>query len=73
MKSTIHDPQSAVLSAVYFPFTFISPSLVEATSVCFDRLVVYQPPFGKHPQVLQPWVDTGFLELRSPLEKSIDK
>ncbi len=62
-----------MLSAVYFPFTFISPSLVEATSVCFDRLVVYQPPFGKPPQVLQPWVDTGFLELRSPLEKSIDK
>ncbi|UCG81476.1 MAG: hypothetical protein JSV60_04140, partial [Desulfobacterales bacterium] len=73
MKSTIRNPQSAMLSAVYFPFTFISPSLVEATSVCFDRLVVYQPPFAKPQQALQPWVDTGFLDLRSPLEKSIDK
>jgi hypothetical protein len=62
-----------ILSPVYFPFTFMSPLLVEAISLCFDRLVVYQPAFAKPQQALQPWVDTGVLDLRSPFESIIDK
>jgi hypothetical protein len=61
------------LSPVYFPFTFISPLLVQAISLCFDRLVVYQPAFAKPQQALQPWVDTGVLDIRSPFENVIDK
>jgi hypothetical protein len=42
-------------------------------SLCFDRLVVYQPAFAKPQGSLQPWVDSGLLELRSPFEKTVDK
>ena len=71
--SPIRTPHSAFCSPVYFPFTFISPLLVEAISLCFDRLVVYQPAFAKPQQALQPWVDTGVLDIRSPFENVIDK
>ena len=73
MKSAIRNPQSAIVSPVYFPFTFISPSLVEAMSLCFRRAVVYQPAYSKPQEALRPWMDRGFLDVRSPSEKVIDK
>ncbi len=66
-------PQSAIVSPVYFPFTFISPSLVEAMCLCFRRVVVYQPAYSKPQEALRPWMDRGFLDVRSPSEKVIDK
>jgi len=73
MKSKIQNPKSAILCPVYFPFTFVSPSLVEAMSLCFHRVVVYQPAYSKPQEALGPWMDRGFLEVRSPFEKVIDK
>lgn len=73
MKSRIQDPESRILSPVYFPFTFISLRLVEAMSLCFERLVCYKPAFTRPEQALQPWVDKGYLELRSPFENVIDR
>jgi len=61
------------LSATYFPFTFISPSLVEAMSLCFHRVVLYQPAHPRCHPALQPWINKGFLDLRSPFEKAINK
>ena len=66
-------PQSAILSQVYFPFTFISPSLVEAITLCFDRVVVYHPAHSKLQEALRPWIDRGFLDIRSPFEGVVDK
>jgi hypothetical protein len=73
MKSKIQDAKSAILCPVYFPFTFVSPSLVEAMSLCFHRVVVYQPAYSKPQEALGPWIERGFLEVRSPFEKVIDK
>ena len=73
IKSAIRNPQSAIVSPVYFPFTFVSPSLVEAMSLCFRRVVVYQPVYSKPKEALRPWIDGAFLDVRSPFEKVIDK
>ena len=72
-KSEIRNPKSEILSPVYFPFTFISPSLVEAMSLCFHGVVVYQPAYSKPQKDLRPWMDRGFVEIHSPFENVIDK
>jgi hypothetical protein len=72
-NSAFRTPHSAFLLPVYFPFTFISPSLLEAMSLCFHHLLLYQPAHAKRHPVLEPWIDKGFLDLRSPFEKVIDK
>jgi len=53
-----------LLTATYFPFTTISPSLVEALSSFLDRLVVFQPVGIEPADTLLPWVDQGFLDVR---------
>ncbi len=65
--------KSEIVSAVYFPFTFISPSLVELMSLCFHRVVVYHPAHSRPQKALLPWMERGFLNVRSPFEKVIDK
>ncbi len=64
---------SAIRSPVYFPSTFIAPSLVEALSLCFDRVIVYQPIGSAPLPEIQPWVTRGFLDIRTPFEDVIDK
>ena len=73
MQSAIRNPQSVIVSPVYFPFTFVSPSLVEAMSLCFRKVVVYQPAYSKPREALRPWMDRNCLDVRSPTEKVIDK
>jgi hypothetical protein len=73
MKAKINDPKSIILSPVYFPFTFMSPSLVEAMSLCFHGVLVYQPAYSKPQKDLRPWMDRGFVEIHSPFENVIDK
>ena len=65
--------QSEMLSPTYFPFTFISPTLVEVVSLFFQRVVVYQPAYAKPDHALQSWIDSGLLDVRSPSEKMLDK
>lgn len=65
--------KSTILSAAYFPFTFISPSLVEAMSLCFHHIVVYRPAHAKSQDALLPWMEKGFMDVRSPFEKRINK
>ncbi len=72
-NSAIDNPESTIITPVFFPFTFISPSIVEAMSLCFNRVAVYHPAHSKPENALGPWIDMGFLDVRSPLEKVIDK
>jgi len=65
-------PESTIISPVYFPFTVIDPSLLEALSRCFDRVVLYRPVGSPPVQGLQPGSDR-FLEVRVPFEDVIDK
>lgn len=64
---------AAFCQPVYFPFTFISQPLVEVMSLCFHRILVYEPAHAETQQALRPWVEKGFLEIRRPLDKFMDK
>ncbi|MBW1739975.1 MAG: hypothetical protein JRJ42_02440 [Deltaproteobacteria bacterium] len=65
--------KSEIVSPVYFPFTFISPSLVETMSLFFHRMCLYQPVCSKPQTALRPWMDKGFLNIRVPFENLINK
>ena len=67
------DEMNSMMSAVYFPFTFISPSFVETLVPCFHRVVVYQPAHSAVMGGLQPWVEAGFLDIKCPFEKVVDE
>jgi len=71
--SSINNPESDILSPVYFPFTSISPSLVEALSGCFSRVVLYRPVGAILVEPLQTWVDQNFLQIRIPFQDVIDE
>ncbi len=68
MQSTIPP-----VSAVYFPFTFITPPLAETLCECFHAVVLYHPVGCSPLEGLQPLVDQGRLDLRVPFEEMIDK
>ena len=69
----ISKPKIQSLSLVYFPFTLIAPSLVEALSSCFGRVILYRPVGSSTMKDLDRWVTRGFLEIRVPFEHVIDK
>jgi len=64
---------SQSLSLAYFPFTSMAPSLLEALTPCFHRLVLYGPVGSVLPGGVQRWVDKGSLEICIPFEDVIDK
>ena len=74
-RSRIPNPKSKIpsVSAVYFPFTFISPSLLETLYLCFRRVVLYRPAGSAILDTLQPWVEQGSLDVRVPFEGVIDR
>jgi hypothetical protein len=72
-NSEFRIPRSAFITPVYFPFTFIPPALLEAMSLCFPHVLLYQPAHANQHPALQPWIDNGFLDVRSPFETVIDK
>lgn len=39
----------------------------------FQRVVIYQPAHAKPPEALRPWMESGFLDIRSPFEKVIQR
>ncbi|MDY6990621.1 MAG: hypothetical protein SWQ30_21465 [Thermodesulfobacteriota bacterium] len=65
-------PESTMISPVYFPFTVIDPSFLEALSRCLGRVVLYRPVGSPPVQALQAGSDR-FLEIRVPFEDIIDK
>jgi len=62
-----------ISSPTYFPFTFIRPSLLEVMPLCFNRVTVYQAAHAGPDRALLGWIDSGFLDVRSPFEAIIDK
>ena len=52
----ISKPKIQSLSLVYFPFTLIAPSLVEALSSCFGRVILYRPVGSSTMKDLERWV-----------------
>jgi hypothetical protein len=65
-------PESNILSPIYFPFTVIDPSLLEALSGCFDRVTLYRP-VGSPPIQGHGASSERFLETRIPFEDTVDK
>jgi hypothetical protein len=65
--------KSPIVRAVYFPFTFIGPPVLESLSLCFDRVVLYRPVGSPLPEGCQTWVAGRFLEIRVPFEGVIDR
>ena len=65
--------QSEFLSPTYFPFTFISPTLVEVVALFFQRVVVYQPAYAKPDDAVKSWIDSGLLDVRSPSETNLEE
>jgi hypothetical protein len=61
------------LSLVYFPFTVIAPSLVEALSPYFGRVILYRPVGSPPMEGLQRWITQGLLEIRVPFGEVMDK
>jgi hypothetical protein len=62
-----------LVTPVYFPFTFIPPVLLEAMSLCFRHVFLYEPAHANRHAALQPWIDNGFLQICSPFETVIDE
>lgn len=62
-----------LLSATYFPFTCITPSLVEVLSFCFHRVVLYRPVGSAPQEGLRPWIDKGLLDIHTPFAEVIDE
>jgi hypothetical protein len=58
----VNDP----LTATYYPFTAMAPSVANILSCCFGRVAVYQPVGALPLRGLQPWIDNGFLDIRIP-------
>jgi hypothetical protein len=69
----ISKPKSQSLSLIYFPFTIIAPSLLEALSPYFGRVIVYRPVGSPAMEGTQRWITRGFLEIRVPFQEVIDK
>jgi len=65
-------PESTILSPVYFPFTVMDSSLLEALSRCFDRVALYRPVGSPPFEGAQAGSDR-FLEIRVPFEDVVDK
>ncbi len=73
-NSEIRNPKSAIesVSPVYFPFTFIAPSLAEALCCCFRRVVLYRPVGSSPLDSLQLQIGQGCLDVRIPFEDIVD-
>lgn len=69
----ISKSKSQSLSLVYFPFTVIAPSLVEALSPYFGRVILYRPVGSPPMEGLQRWITQGCLEIRVPFEEVMDE
>jgi hypothetical protein len=54
------------MKPVYFPYTYVSPSVARALRAYFPSVAVYQPVAGRLPDEMRPLAQDGFLEVISP-------
>jgi hypothetical protein len=64
---------SQSLPLIYYPFTIISSSLLEALTPSFPRIVLYRPVGSDVMPEVKIWIDNGSLEVRVPFEGIVDK
>jgi hypothetical protein len=55
------------MNPIYFPYTYISAAVAEATAACFGRCAVYQPVSDQLPRSMQALVDKGIIDIRIPV------
>ena len=55
-----------MVKPVYFPHTYLSPSVADALGALFPSVAVYQPVAGRLPDEMRPLAEKGFLEVVAP-------
>ncbi len=61
------------MKPIYFPFTYISESVLEALSAFFKQIIVYQPSSLNIPESMQKQADSNLLEIRIPVKGDENK
>lgn len=64
------------MKPIYFPFTFISPTVFKDIRIFFPQTVLYQPSSGKVPEYIQNLGNEGLLDIRIPFlgeEEKLDR
>src|SRR5512143_3966227 len=54
------------MKPVYFPYTYISPSMAHSLRAVFPSIAVYQPVAGRLPDEMRLLAEEGFLEVMTP-------
>lgn len=54
------------MKPVYFPYTYISPSVAHSLRAYFPSVAVYQPVADRLPDGMRPLAEEGFLEVMAP-------
>jgi len=54
------------MKPIYFPFTYVPPSVARALTAIFGGFIVYQPSGQKLPDEMRPWVEANVMEVRVP-------
>jgi hypothetical protein len=58
---------------VYFPYTYMSNTVMAALQYCFGRTIVYLPSEQMIPESMAQWSDGGLLDLRVPVKNEEDR
>jgi hypothetical protein len=61
------------MTAIYFPFTYISDIVVESAQIFFKPIAVYQPVEDALPESMRPWAENGVLDIRVPVNGDADQ
>lgn len=61
------------MKPIYFPFTYISEPVLEALSVFFKQIIVYQPSSLNIPESMQKPANSSLLEIRIPVKGDENK
>ncbi len=58
---------------IYFPFTYISATVLTGLQTCFKSMIVYQPSSLNIPEKLKKLKQSGWIDLRVPLKSEEEK
>ena len=61
------------MTPIYFPFTWVDASTIQAITAVFPRIAVYRPLACSDTSLLQPFEQAGNLEIRVPVTKDSKK
>jgi hypothetical protein len=61
------------MTPIYFPFTWADARSIQALIAVFNRIAVYRPSVSNPISWMQPFLESGRLELRTPVREESDK